>query len=382
LEDNPMENLTFDELFSLLKNVFALKAGESMVILVDLPNRILPDDPVWKDRRILAIQWYKMLKLEAASPPFTNTYLACYENVASNNNDLPETFFIVDSPGDDVHLGEGVPKTLEELFSTATVVLAPTQLSATAPLKILAKRYGFRGATLPGFTRQMLPTLALDYDRITQRVMQFKRRMDAASAIRIRLHANATAYVTRFDLRFRTAHASGGLMREPGVVGNLPSGEAYVVPYEGENPGEKSRSEGILPVQFEDEIVLYKIKENKVIDILSEGEFSSQELKKLQEEPAYGNVAEIGIGVLGEWGITAIGSTLVDEKLGLHVAFGRSDHFGGAIGPSSFRDPRNVVHIDRVYVPSVQPLVMVEDVHFIYDDAKEEPVIRWGKYVV
>jgi len=86
--------------------------------------------------------------------------------------------------------------------------------------------------------------------------------------------------------------------------------------------------------------------------------------------------------VLGEWGVKAIGSILLDEKLGLHIAFGRSDHFGGVTGPASFRKRENVVHIDRVYVPSTQPLVSVREATFRYPDGSRETIISRGRYVV
>ncbi len=78
----------------------------------------------------------------------------------------------------------------------------------------------------------------------------------------------------------------------------------------------------------------------------------------------------------------AIGSTLLDEKLRLHIAFGCSDHFGGATSPASFRNRKNVIHIDRVYVPSVQPMIKVDEVTFHYPDGVKETVLRSGKYVV
>lgn len=171
-------------------------------------------------------------------------------------------------------------------------------------------------------------------------------------------------------------------MREPGMVGNLPSGEAYIVPYEGELAAEPSRTTGELPVQFGDEIVVYRLERNRAVEVLSSGPASEQERQRLAEEPAYGNIAEVGIGVLGEWGVQAVGSTLLDEKLGLHIAFGRSDHFGGVTSPASFRDPARVVHIDRVYVPSTQPLVSVREAAFSYPDGARETIIERGKYVV
>lgn len=171
-------------------------------------------------------------------------------------------------------------------------------------------------------------------------------------------------------------------MREPGTVGNLPSGEAYIVPYEGERDGEASATAGELPVQFGAELVVYRVEGNRAVDVLTSGPRAAQERALLQAEPAYGNMAELGLGVLGEWGVEAVGSTLLDEKLGLHIAFGRSDHFGGVTGPATFRERERVVHIDRVYVPSTQPAVRVVEVAFGYPDGAREIIMRDGRYVV
>jgi hypothetical protein len=86
--------------------------------------------------------------------------------------------------------------------------------------------------------------------------------------------------------------------------------------------------------------------------------------------------------VLGEFGIQACGATLLDEKLGLHVAFGRSDHFGGVTSPASFKDPKRVIHIDWVYVPSVQPLVAASSVRLLYPGGRDEVVLRDGRYAI
>jgi leucyl aminopeptidase (aminopeptidase T) len=227
----------------------------------------------------------------------------------------------------------------------------------------------------------MIPTLALDYEKVHLRVIEFQERMERAESVSIALSCDSNTFRSQYDLRYRTAHASGGLMREPGIVGNLPSGEAYITPYEGERKGEPSTSSGILPVQFDQEIVLYRIVNNRAIEVLSKGKASESEGAKLKAEPAYGNIAEVGIGVLGEWGVKAVGSTLLDEKLGLHIAFGRSEHFGGVTSPSSFNNPENVIHIDRVYVPSVQPMISVAEVTFAYGGSKET-VIQNDKYIV
>ena len=77
-----------------------------------------------------------------------------------------------------------------------------------------------------------------------------------------------------------------------------------------------------------------------------------------------------------------LGSILVDEKLGLHIAFGRSEHFGGSTGPAAFRKPENVIHIDRVYVPSSQPAISVPEVSLTYEGGMSEVIMVNGKYIV
>jgi leucyl aminopeptidase (aminopeptidase T) len=186
----------------------------------------------------------------------------------------------------------------------------------------------------------------------------------------------------RLDLRHRNGHASGGLLHASGEAGNLPSGEAYIVPYEGEEEGDASGSEGTLPVQFGSEVVLYEIRANKAVRVISEGPESDREAALIAKEPAYANLAELGLGVLAPFGIKPVGAVLLDEKLGLHIAFGRSDHFGGAVGPKDFTSPEAVVHIDRVYVPEIQPDVSLLKVDLLQADGTAMELMRGGDYVI
>jgi hypothetical protein len=376
-------NLTFDELMRLFRSVFGLKVREGeLTILVDLPDEKVPDNDDWFDRRQIAGEWYNSFTEHALQTPFSEVNLCTYKNVGSNNNDLPPFVKKVRAYLGDASLGAGMLVSLDEVLASSSVVIGLTELSATAPLKMLARKFQFRGASMPGFLRAMIPTLSLDYEKVHERVLQFKDRMERAEGVRIVLTADGKPYECMFDLRYRTAHASGGLMREEGVVANLPSGEAYITPYEGERKGEVSRTKGLLPVQFGNEIVVYRIENNRAVAVLTDGEESRKERARIEDEPAYGNIAEVGIGVLGEWGVQAVGSTLLDEKLGLHIAFGRSEHFGGITSPSSFRNPKNVVHIDRVYVPSVQPMISVDEVTFMYEEGMSETIMLNGKYIV
>lgn len=403
MHDVPLpEPLSDGELVDLVQRVFAPREDESQIaLLIDFPDQHTPDDDAWRARRRLLLDWHRRL---AAAQQASG--LACllygYRNVRANNADLPATANRLDDAvgrdgnaldlndldlgnwhADDLDRLPDVP--FEELLADIPIFMAATHFSATAPLKLMSARHGCRAATMPGFHACMVDALRLDYGEVDRQVRELAARLSAAQGadFRFRLAAGSDAaalHQLHLDLRHRHGHASGGLVRQPGQAGNLPSGEAYIVPYEGEVSGETSRSEGVLPVELEGEVVLYRIVENRAVEVISDGPVSTAESQKLSKEPAYGNMAELGLGVLAGFGVQPVGTLLLDEKLGLHIAFGRSDHFGGQVGAKDFSSPGAVVHIDRVYLPQTQPLVQVEAVDLQTADGTE-PLMRHGRYV-
>jgi len=65
---------------------------------------------------------------------------------------------------------------------------------------------------------------------------------------------------------------------------------------------------------------------------------------------------------LYDFGLTPCGSILLDEMPALHIAFGRSDHFGEQAGASAFLSPESAIHIDRVNIPEMRPVILVRSV--------------------
>jgi leucyl aminopeptidase (aminopeptidase T) len=378
------EELTGPELVALVQRVFQPRPGEgALAILVDLPDATVPDDEHWAARRDIAQSWVKELTAHRADLGL-DVHLVLYPNVHTNNGELPQRAWL--------HAGGPLPSAealdpaasvaFTDLYATHPILIALTKFSATAPLKLAAKQHPIRAATMPGFRADMIPALRLDYTEVNRRVGLLKDLLDRAEGADFRFTTPAGPCELHVDLRHRTGHASGGLLPEPGLAGNLPSGEAYIVPYEGELPGDPSRTEGVMPVQFGAEIVRYRIAQNKALEVLSEGPRSREEVALLAREPAYGNLAELGLGVLSAFGIQPIGEILLDEKLGLHLAFGRSDHFGGQVGPAQFSSLDAVIHIDRVYVSGTQPDVQVAAVDLTMADGTTVPLMREGDYVV
>ena len=378
------ERLTGSELVALVRRVFVPRPEEkALAFLVDLPDAQVPDDADWAARRAMAQDWAAELSAHAQDLGLA-THLAIYPNIHTNNGDLPERVWLHAGgplPASDA-LDPAASVSFAEFYAEHPILIALTKFSATAPLKLAAKKHPIRAATMPGFRADMIPALRIDYTEVNRRVTLLKNLLDQAEGADFRFGTPTGECALHLDLRHRTGHASGGLLPDPGVAGNLPSGEAYIVPYEGERPGDPSRTAGIMPVQFGAEVVRYRIENNIAVAVLTEGPASQAEAKHLQREPAYGNLAELGLGVLAAFGLKPIGEILLDEKLGLHLAFGRSDHFGGQVGPAQFSGPGAVIHIDRVYVPETQPDVQVLAVDLTLPDGSIVALMRDGAYTV
>ncbi len=374
-------SMTAAELSALVSRVFQPTPDDARLgVMIDLPDGKVPDDASWAARRAIAAEWVELL---AGAGEGYETSLLLYPNVHTNNGDLPARCWI--------HPGGPVPSTAAELDSAASVpmdavfdtfpmLLALTKFSSTAPLKVAARRHPMRAATMPGFSAEMIPALRIDYAEVNRRVDVLKALLDRATGADLVFRHAGGEDRLHLDLRHRTAHASGGLLPKRGVAGNLPSGESYVVPYEGEVEGDPSRSAGVLPVQFGTEVVRYRIERNRAVEVLTRGPESDREASLLAREPAYANLAELGLGVLAAFGVKPVGAVLLDEKLGLHIAFGRSEHFGGQVGPSAFSSPEAVVHIDRVYVPETQPDVVPRSVDLLLDDGTTVALMRDGEF--
>ncbi len=381
-----MERLKADELVAMINRVFEPKAEDTaLAVLVDLPDDELPDHEAWALRRDLAADWVREL-VGARTDHGLQVDLVAYRNVRANNADLPESAWICspdDLPATADDLDPATAQPFAEILGDHRLILAPTELSATAPLKVLSKRHGCRGATMPGFTPDMVPALRLDYTEVNRRVHLLKDLLDKSVSADLEFVVDGnTTHELHLDLRHRTAHASGGLLPASGTAGNLPSGEAYIVPYEGEIAGDPTATAGIFPVQMDDEVVLFEIEDNVAKRVLSDGPESKREAELLAAEPARGNIAELGLGVLAAFGLEPIGVVLLDEKLGLHVAFGRSEHFGGQVGPAQFSNPEAVIHQDHVYLPQIQPRVNAAVVDLVFEDGEKLELIRDGEYVL
>jgi hypothetical protein len=323
----------------LFSDTFDPQPGETALVLIDTPHGAIGDTPAWERRRAMAQRWHAALRELGKRRGFHVLALASFPATGSHNAQLPEQ-----------GLQGNAPMPLNSLAEQATLLLALTQFSASAPLIGWTQRFPrLRVASMPMVAPEMEETaLAADYAQVARSCARLRDRLAAADYAQISF-SNGDRLT--LDLRYRTAHVDDGQLRPdkaPPRLVNLPSGEAYTAVYEGEHADDPSATRGVLPVQWRGEVVRLEIDHNQVTDVLGRSEAAVDLRAFLALDGARRNVAELGLGCNPKARVW--GNVLEDEKAGPHIALGRSEHLGGVTGPSAFEDPRHVWHHDFVYV--------------------------------
>ncbi len=225
--------------------------------------------------------------------------------------------------------GEEPPGAVAAALTAADVFIAPTTRSIShTRARRAASEAGARGATLPGVTADLLARL------MTADLDALKRRSQAVAQL---LTEAADAHVTcprgtdfRLDLSGRQGHSDDGDLQAPGAFGNLPCGEGFIAPLNGEGTIVVA-SIGGMPESGETTLTVEDGRltagEPLLSTLLSAGELGT-------------NLAELGVGTNEK--ATLGGNILEDEKMlgTVHIAFGASAAMGGTVSVP--------IHIDSV----------------------------------
>jgi len=355
----------------LLVDVFAPQPGEKVLVIVDVPRQGIADNVQWQERREMAQEWLDSFENLAGWLDITVHPMMTYEATGAHNGPLPTAGIVA---------GDEFP--FAEILSDSNIVVAMTEYSATAPLSEFIERFpDLRVASMPTVSKSMEQTaLSADYAEVARKSHILETMLDKAVGAEVRF---STGHELYFDLRFRSARADDGQLhagKEGERIINLPSGEAYIAPYEGEREGEPSLTEGLAPVACaSDDVIVLRVEENQVVEVIGDGLCAQNGRSSLAKEQAQGNVAELGLGVNDMAVVT--GNVLEDEKvIGMHWALGRSDHIGGTVGPDDFKSPENIIHQDVVY-PKGGP-IEISSLILIFEDGSSEQIILDGSYTI
>jgi hypothetical protein len=359
------------DLENLILDVFAPQPGEKLVVMVDVPSGVVGDNAsAWTLRRQMADDWQEVLEEMSGEYGFEMLPLLKYPATGAHSGPLPESGKM-----------NGKSVYLEEVFANANIILAITEYSATAPLIEATQRYPqLRAASMPTISPAMEETaLSANYGEVAQKVQLLTERLNRASGAIVAFSTGERMY---FDLRFREAEADDGQLHadeSSARVINLPSGEAYIVPYEGEREGDPSRSAGTIPFLCGSGIALLDVEGNRVVNVRGDESCAEGLSEFLSVDDARRNIAEMGLGVNDHAVIT--GNVLEDEKVqGMHWAFGLSEALGGTVGVDDFKDPGNALHWDIVYPTGGR--IEIGSLVLEYEDGSNEEIMKEGQYTV
>jgi hypothetical protein len=363
---------TFD-LEKFLVDVFAPVAGERAVVIVDRPTPDVPDNPAWRERRAMAAEWREGLARVGARVGFETLPLVAFPCSGRSGADIPPE-------GE----ADGKPVAMASILDHASLLLALTEYSLTAALCDVCKRrpgaHVFRAASMPGVQKWMEETsLAADYTEVARRCRLLRDAFKTADHADVEF---STGHRCLFDLRHRISETDDGYLHRDKdddlPVINLPSGETFSVPYEGEIPGDPSRTRGELPLHEGTETIVFRVEQNRIVGVEGAGPGARRYRTYFAADPMRANIAEMAFGCNDLAKVT--GNVLEDEKAGFHWAYGRSDHLGGKVGLADFKSPENVVHQDIVY--AAQSPISVRRAELIDASGRRTPVIRDGAYVL
>jgi len=350
------------DLKRLLDTVFKPKKGESIAVLIDLkePKDVKDFGFLQQDghdiQKMAHKHFYLGLKDRVlAELGLTGGELYCYKETLGSNLDLD----------DEVYAPDGRVLSFErDIYPNYDILLCISTNSATAPLTASAKVHNFRGATLHGLNETILNSgLSVDYEEVSKRAERLRQGMSNAEAIEIDFMIKGKLYQLRIELNGQDAQKSHGLCRVAPDIANLPAGEVYYVPTNGE---------GHFPMKLEDgSIALLTVKGARVVaaEFIEGNRDTVEEYDaRIKSDEATGFLGELGFGTE----LYPIANhDIQDEKAfgTFHLATGRNDHLGGTITTDKFNDKNNATHDDILFSPEKTPEIDAPTVR-LYKDGK------------
>jgi aminopeptidase len=189
--------------------------------------------------------------------------------------------------------------------------------------------------------------LAVDYNDVSKTAEKLRLGLTKADWFEVDFKVEGKTHTLKLLVNGQEAQKSHGLCRGPEPdVANLPAGEVYYVP-EG--------AEGEFPMRYETgTLALMEVAAGRIRKAtLIRGEQAEVDAHnaKLKSDPVTGEIGELGFGTQD---LPVSGRDIQDEKvLGtMHVATGRSDHLGGHLVPSLFKEASNATHDDILFSPA------------------------------
>lgn len=226
----------------------------------------------------------------------------------------------------------------------------------------LACHAGARFASLPHFDPDMFGTsMNVDWQALAGRTARLVAAVNRAEWVNVECPNGTAMHICK---RGRDAGGDDGLLTAPGCFGNLPAGEAYFAPLEGESHGVMVIEWG--PTRKLETPLTLTIADGRVTRIDGDEPHRDRLEERFAESEACRNLAELGIGTNDR--ASRPDNVLEAEKIlgTIHLALGDNTGFGGVVAAP--------FHEDYVFYQPTVTLVMA--------DGSEEVILDSGKLML
>ncbi len=232
-------------------------------------------------------------------------------------------------------------KTAKEMLKYKVMILIVKSSLSHTKARINASKKGARIASMPSFNYAMIERdLLANYYKIKELTLKVEKALTKADLAEIKTEAGTNLKVPIKGMK--AAGGIGGFYLKPGRWGNIPQGEAYMVPEEGKTEGKLVVDASMGSIGKIETPIELTIKKGFVTKI--EGKEEAEKLKKILKPLGKNarNIAEFAIGTNDTAKI--IGVVLEDEKvLGTaHLAIGNNTSMKGGTTYSE-------IHFDGVF---------------------------------
>lgn len=314
------------DLKKLYMDAFAPQYGETVTFLYDFPADASKATSGQKHRAEMTRLWREQMVELADSIGFSVNPMLTIDL----RDPSPAAF---DADG----YINGEPVELDAILNgwgEKDIVIAITGPSITGMLIGRLDEQRFRFASAPDVTVDF-EGFRSDYSKIPLRFEILTHKMGVAESAEMFFRYADMSWRCRFDLRGqRFLFNENGSARRPGEFINLPSGCANVQTYPGieGDPRGASRTEGEIPAIIDEELVVYRIRENRIFEILGESKAAEEERNHILggNDSAMAVITKLGLGVNEE--SRCNGTHVGDEKTyGMHWGYGPKKHFPDTI---------------------------------------------------
>lgn len=233
--------------------------------------------------------------------------------------------------------------------NVANIVIALSNNSTShTNFRKLACHGDARFASLPHFDPEMFATsMTVDWYALAKRTARLVAAVNRAEWVYVECPNGTVMHICK---KGRHAEGDDGLLTADGAFGNLPAGEAYLAPLEGESHGTMVIEWG--PTARLQSPLTLTVADGRVVRIEGDDPLRQRLEAKFSENPNCRNLAELGIGTNDK--ASRPDNVLEAEKIlgTIHLALGDNTGFGGTVAAP--------FHEDYVFYQPTVTLVMAD----------------------